>query len=119
MTAGTFAELLQLKGRFDDLFEAVLEENAALRGKLAEARVRTVTVENRYVPVPRKDESLKKKTDKKQLTENSLAKALENLNFEAPIPVPKSHKDTSKNKFKEKEKEKGKPVLTGKPKPKE
>jgi len=50
LSAGSFSELLQLKGRFDDIFEALLEENASLRGKLAESRVRTVRVETRHEP---------------------------------------------------------------------
>lgn len=38
-----------MKGRYDDLFAAVLEENAALGGKLSEASVRTVQAETRAV----------------------------------------------------------------------
>jgi len=83
MTAGTFAELIQLKGKFDDLFEAVIEENASLRGKLAEARVKTVTVENRYIPV-KPDSSHKSSKPKEQIAEGNLAKTLENLNFDMP-----------------------------------
>jgi len=112
MTAGTFAELMQLKGRYDDLFEAVLEENAALRGKLAESRVRTVRVENRYVPVPETVEATNKKLNMGNITEASLAKALENLNFDMPISnkhnvVPKQKRraalgnfDTPEGRFK-------------------
>jgi len=48
ISAGAYGELLQLKGSYDDIFEAVLEENVSLRGTLAESRVHMVRVKDMY-----------------------------------------------------------------------
>jgi len=38
ISTGTYGELMKIKGNYDDLFAAYVEENAALRRKLSEAR---------------------------------------------------------------------------------
>jgi len=46
ISANAYGELYKIKGQFDELFSALLEENSSLKGKLSESRVRTVRVEN-------------------------------------------------------------------------